>query len=147
MKKEIVLKVIGTQRIDDQKDTIELTTIGFIDEDEEAYTVHYTEEQEPPMSAVNAVVRICKDDSLVEMIRTGAYDSCLIIEKSKRNSCQYGTQFGDLLMGIYGKSIESDISDGEGTFFFGYDIDVNGALASRNEVKMIIRSNNRCPKS
>lgn len=133
----ILLEITGTQRVDNQKDQIELTTMGTLRDDGTAYIVRYTEEQEPPLSPVKVTVRIQKDESSVEMTRTGAYDSCLLIEKSKRNLCHYGTEVGNLLMGIYGREIETKLNDEGGSFKFGYDIDVNGAVASKNTVNMV----------
>ena len=75
------------------------------------------------------------------MMRSGEYGSCLIIERSKRNLCTYETGYGDLLMGIYGKSIESEIKENAGVFTFGYDIDINGALTSQNEVTVEYKLN------
>ena len=137
----ILLEIIGTQQIDSQKDKIELTTMGTLRDDGSAYIIRYTEEQAPPLSPVKVTVRIQKDESAVQMTRTGAYDSCLTVEKSKRNLCRYGTEFGDVLLGIYGREIEAKINDSKGSFFFGYDIDVNGALASRNTVNMTFSKN------
>ena len=71
------------------------------------------------------------------MTRTGAYDGCLLIEKSKRNLCHYGTEVGNLLMGIYGREIEASLNENGGSFKFGYDIDVNGAVASKNTINMV----------
>ena len=132
----ILLEITGTQQIDSQKDKIELTTVGTLRDDGSAYIIRYTEEQAPPLSPVKVTVRIQKDESAVQMTRTGAYDSCLMVEKSKRNLCRYGMEFGNVLLGIYGREIEAKINDSNGSFFFGYDIDVNGALASRNTVNM-----------
>ena len=137
----ILLEITGTQQIDSQKDKIELTTMGTLRDDGSAYIIRYTEEQAPPLSPVKVTVRIQKDESAVQMTRTGAYDSCLTVEKSKRNLCRYGTEFGDVLLGIYGREIETEIGDSDGSFFFGYDIDVNGALASRNTVNMTFSKN------
>lgn len=137
----ILLEIIGTQQIDSQKDKIELTTMGTLRDDGSAYIIRYTEEQAPPLSPVKVTVRIQKDESAVQLTRTGAYDSCLTVEKSKRNLCRYGTEFGDVLLGIYGREIEAKINDSKGSFFFGYDIDVNGALASRNTVNMTFSKN------
>lgn len=137
----ILLEITGTQQIDSQKDKIELTTMGTLRDDGSAYIIRYTEEQAPPLSPVKVTVRIQKDESAVQMTRTGAYDSCLTVEKSKRNLCRYGTEFGDVLLGIYGREIEAKINDSKGSFFFGYDIDVNGALASRNTVNMTFSKN------
>lgn len=137
----ILLEITGTQQIDSQKDKIELTTMGTLRDDGSAYIIRYTEEQTPPLSPVKVTVRIQKDESAVQMTRTGAFDSCLTVEKSKRNLCRYGTEFGDVLLGIYGREIETKMNDSNGSFFFGYDIDVNGALASRNTVNMTFSKN------
>lgn len=137
----ILLEITGTQQIDSDKDKIELTTIGTIRDDGSAYIIRYTEEQSPPLAPVKVTVRIQKDESAVQMTRTGAFDSCLMIEKSKRNLCRYGTEFGDILLGIYGREIETKVDDSNGSFFFGYDVDINGALASKNTVNMIFSKN------
>lgn len=137
----ILLEITGTQQIDSDRDKIELTTIGTIRDDGSAYIIRYTEEQSPPLAPVKVTVRIQKDESAVQMTRTGAFDSCLMIEKSKRNLCRYGTEFGDILLGIYGREIETKVDDSNGSFFFGYDVDINGALASKNTVNMIFSKN------
>lgn len=138
---KILLKITGTQLIDNQKDRIELTTTGTLRDDGTAYTIRYTEEQEPPFAPVKVTVRIQKDSSAVEMTRSGEYGSCLFIEKAKRNLCHYGTQVGNLLMGIYGREIEINVEDKAGSFSFGYDIDFNGAVTSKNTVDMVFSKN------
>lgn len=120
---------------------MELTTVGTIEETAEKYIINYKEEQEPPAAPIAVCVAIMKDEKSVEMTRTGEFNSCLIIEKSKRNLCHYGTEYGDILMGISGHIIDCDYADDKGQFIFSYDIDINGALASRNEVKINFRKN------
>lgn len=139
--KNVLLTIAGSQRIDGEKDKMELTTTGTLEITDDAYIIKYNEEQEPPLSPVNVTVKISKDEKAVEMTRAGAFDSCLIIEKSKRNLCHYGTAYGDILMGISGHSIETEISENNGKFNFCYNIDVNGALASKNEVNITYKVN------
>lgn len=138
---KILLEITGTQRIDNQKDKMELTTVGTIEDTADSYIINYTEEQEPPTAPINVCVTIRKDEKGVDMTRSGAFDSCLIIEKSKRNLCHYGTEYGDILMGISGHTIDGEYNGEKGRFIFSYDIDINGALVSRNEVKMTFRKN------
>ena len=90
------------------------------------------------MAPVQVTVRIQKDESAVQITRTGGVESCLIVEKAKRNQCNYDTGFGNLLMGIYGRIIEMNIQEDNGSFTFGYDIDVNGAVTSKNTVKLAV---------
>lgn len=141
MKKKVIMEIVGSQRIDSQSDKIEMTTVGTLDESEDEYIFRYTEEPEPPMKPVHATVRLAKDGSRVEITRSGDVGSCLVIERSKRNLCRYGTQYGDVLMGIFGNSIEMQIEGAEGSCHFGYDIDINGTLTSRNELDMKFREN------
>lgn len=80
-----------------------------------------------------------KDESVVEMTRDGAISSRLVIERSQRNLCHYGTAYGDILMGISGHSIEHEPNENGGKFSFGYDIDINGALASKIVLSLHIK--------
>ncbi len=141
MNKKALLKITGTQRLGSESDKIEITTVGSLEETEDKYIFRYNEELEPPKNPINVKLSINKDEKRVELLRSGAYGSLLIIERSKRNLCTYGSEYGDLLMGIYGRSIENDFNSDHGTFVFGYDIDVNGALTSQNEVKIRFRLN------
>lgn len=137
----VLLKVLGTQQIDMQRDRMEITTVASLEEDESCYIMQYKEEQEQPSAPIDVCVKIHKDESRVEMTRGGEHASCLIIEKSKRNMCRYGTEYGDILMGISGHTIDTEFDGESGEFIFGYDIDINGALASKNEVRMTFRKN------
>lgn len=139
LSKKALIEITGNQHYGlENDDCIELTTVGTVEETADNYIIRYSEEQDPPSKPIRAKLSISKDEKKVEMMRSGAHSSCLIIERSKRNLCRYATEYGDLLMGIYGKLIESNYTDGEGTFTFRYDIDVNGALTSQNEVTVKI---------
>lgn len=131
---KILIEVKGTQRCGTDTDVTELTTFGTIRDDGTSYVVRYKEELEDPEESVTVTVRVNKDESSVQMTRLGKTHSSLIIEKSKRHLCNYGTEFGDILMGIYGRDIEADVENGR--FNFEYDIDFNGALASQNKVSL-----------
>lgn len=133
---KILIELKGTQRFGREKDAVELTTFGTFRDDGRAYVIRYTEEQEPPEAPVKVTVKVKKDLSSVEMVRLGTSHSSLFIEKSKRNLCSYNTEFGNMLMGIYGKEIEADFDKNGGLFSFEYDIDFNGSVSSQNRVDL-----------
>ena len=133
---KVLIEVIGTQNIDSQFDKTELKRVGTFEELEEKYIIRYKEEQGEGEAPVDVSVVVLKDESVVEMTRDGAISSRLVIERSQRNLCHYGTAYGDILMGISGHSIEHEPNENGGKFSFGYDIDINGALASKNRVKL-----------
>lgn len=129
-----LITIIGHQKFDDDKDQVEMKTVGTFEHDDDNYIIRYNEELENSTAPLRAKLNIAKDESKVEMIKSGAYSSCLIIEKSKRHLCNYGTEYGDMLMGIFGREIETELNETEGTFKFSYDIDINGAISSQNDV-------------
>lgn len=129
-----LITIIGHQKFDDDKDQVEMKTVGTVEHDDDNYIIRYNEELENGTAPLRAKLNIAKDESKVEMIKSGAYSSCLIIEKSKRHLCNYGTEYGDMLMGIFGREVENDFNENEGTFKFSYDIDINGAISSQNDV-------------
>lgn len=132
----IVIEIVGTQRIDDEQDKIELTTTGTIEETDFAYIIRYNEQPEPPSATIDVTVIVKKDEQEAEIIRKGAANSCLSVKKSGRVRCYYGTEYGDIPMGITAHKIETDINNGEGSIYLSYDIDINGALASINDIKL-----------
>lgn len=129
-----LITIIGHQKFDDDKDQVEMKTVGTFEHDDDNYIIRYNEELENSTAPLRAKLNIAKDESKVEMIKSGAYSSCLIIEKSKRHLCNYGTEYGDMLMGIFGREIKIEFNETEGTFKFSYDIDINGAISSQNDV-------------
>lgn len=134
-----LITITGRQQYDDDKDQVEMKTIGTVEQDDENYIIRYNEELENSTIPIRARLNIAKDESKVEMIKSGPYSSCLIIEKSKRHLCNYGTEYGDMLMGIFGREVENAYNDNEGTFKFSYDIDINGAISSQNDVTIEFR--------
>ena len=133
---KVLIEVIGTQNIYSQNDKTELKTVVTFEELEEKYIIRYKEEQGEGEAPVDVSVVVLKDESVVEMTRDGAISSRLVIERSQRNLCHYSTAYGDILMGISGHSFEHEPNENGGKFSFGYDIDINGALASKNRVKL-----------
>ncbi|MCH5314505.1 MAG: DUF1934 domain-containing protein [Eubacterium sp.] len=132
----MVIKIVGTQSIDDEKDEIELTTTGSIEENDFAYIIRYSEQPEPPSAPIDVTVIVKKDGREAEIIRKGAVSSCLSVKKSGRVQCHYGTEYGNILMGITAHEIETSVENGEGSIYLAYDIDINGALASKNDIRL-----------
>ncbi len=130
--KKILIELTGTQRYGNEDAMIEISTFGTIRDDGAAYVLKYREEPEPPAQSVDVTVRIAKDESYVHMTRNGGATGTLLIEKEKRQTSNYSTGFGEMLMVVYGRSIKANAD--EGRFEFEYDIEINGAVASENRV-------------
>lgn len=143
-KKSVLINVVGKQFYSSHRDKIELTTVGFFEEKEDCYVLEYEERQEPPENAVQVRVQVRKSLEEVQMERYGDNHSCLLVKQGSRSQCQYGTEYGDMVMGLFGKKIAFYEHGGEGEFDFRYVIDMNGQVTSRNQVKITFK---RCSPS
>lgn len=80
----------------------------------------------------------CIGDTLASMTRSGSADAHLVIEKDRRHHCHYGTEYGDMLLGVSASRIINRLTEDGGELYFKYTIDVNSALISENEVYLEI---------
>lgn len=76
----------------------------------------------------------CIGNELASMRRSGSDDSHLVIEKDRRHHCHYGTEYGDMLLGISASRIINRLSEEGGVLYFKYTIDINSAFVSENEI-------------
>ena len=136
--KDVLITVKGTQGIDDQSEVIELTTVGKMGFKNGMVMLSYEESEMVGAKGIKTLLRV-KDNDTVILQRTGPVESRLTIQKGVRNSCFYSTQFGDMMIGIFGEKVECDIKPEGGTVKMSYTIDSNLQLISRNVVEISVK--------
>ena len=68
----VLLKVLGSQQIDMQKDSMEMTTVATLDENESCYILHYKEAQEQGVEIIaptDEELTLLNSDEEKELIR------------------------------------------------------------------------------
>ena len=138
MIKNAIIEITGTQEADGEENVIEFNTEGHFGFQNGDYYISYDESELSGLGDVKTVLWVKKDDSVV-LSRSGAYESRLEIEKGKRSVSIYRTLQGDMTLGIYGESVENDLSNTGGQVTLSYTIDSDLALISRNTVKISVR--------
>ncbi len=134
MKENYIISVTGVQTVDDQKETIKLTTAGEYTEKNGLCTIRYKEydNDNPDICFDNTVT--LEGENIVTIIRRGPAQSRLTLEKGRRHQCHYCTMYGDLMVGVYTSEIESTLTDNGGTLSAVYTLDFNAGLVSKNEI-------------
>ena len=66
-------------------------------------------------------------------------ESRLVVEEGKRSTCYYNTPQGELLIGIFGESVKTELNSGGGKIHMKYTIDSNLNLISRNTVDISVK--------
>ena len=138
MIKDVIIDIKGIQGIDDESDTIEFTTDGRFGIKDGEFFISYDDGQMLEESLELKPSVFIKPSSVV-LHRNGAIKSRMVIEKGVRNTCFYSTPHGNMVLGIYGDSVDYDLSEKGGSLKMSYNIDSNLKLVSRNEVSIKIR--------
>ncbi|WP_312642762.1 DUF1934 domain-containing protein [Hydrogenoanaerobacterium sp.] len=134
MKKDVLINIRGVQYYDDDKEVVELMTVGRFYRKNGSYYISYDESEATGFEGSKTTLKVDGGDGRVTMLRSGANKSQLIIEKGARHQCHYNTGYGPLIMGVSGNHITSSLNDEGGDLSFKYTLDFNASLASENEV-------------
>lgn len=120
-----------------EEDVMEIKTVGkYGIKNGKAYLSY----DEGGALGVDGVTTILKaQDGLVVLTRTGSLESRLEIEKGERHQCHYSTVYGDLFLGIFGETLENNLTESGGKLFMSYTLDVNCEFMSRNDVEITVK--------
>ena len=138
MMKDVIIKIKGTQGIDGEQDEIELTTDGRFGKRGDSHYMTYDESAMLGMDSVKTSIYIKPDNSVI-LQRTGAVESRLVVESGKRSSCYYNTAQGELIIGIFGETVKTELGLNGGKIHMCYTVDSNLKLISRNTVDITVR--------
>lgn len=134
--KKAIIKITDRHLQDGEEYTGELTTAGEFEACENGYKLVYRETDEDLLDCVTTLT--VEHESRISMVRSGRYNTEMILEPDRRHSCYYTTPYGEMLMGIYCKYIENNIGESGGTLRFAYTIDFNNVPASENELVITV---------
>lgn len=136
--KDVIIDIVGAQGFGDQNDVIELSTIGKMQEREGKFLLTYEENETLKPNTVKTTLK-ADGNNRVTMIRSGAVNSKLIIEKGKRNTCFYSIPQGELMLGIFGEEIDNTLNNNGGKVKMSYTIDIDNNLLSKNTVEISVK--------
>lgn len=140
MNDNYIISVIGTQTVDGEKNTIELTTAASYMEKNGRKLIKYREYD--PDNGENYAVNIIKIESKEKIIlvkNNHGNIGQLILESGKRHQCLYDTPVGSMSIGIFTDTVSLDIDENGGKIEIDYTIDFNADFQSDNHMKIILK--------
>ncbi len=138
MKKDVLIKITGTQLADGDSDVVEVLTTGSFYKKNDSYYILYDESEATGFDGSRTVLRFDEARRRVTMTRSGASQSQLIIEEGRRHQCNYDTGYGSLIIGVSCDHMSSSLTEDGGDIDFGYSLDINSALTSENKVHVVV---------
>lgn len=138
MKKERMIKVIGTQsNLDEEENKIELTTEGtFYKKNDNSYIV-YDESELSGMEGATTTLKI-EDNNKVHMKRFGTSSADFKFEKNRNYETTYMTIHGVLTINVFTKTlgIQIDEETGKGSIKISYDLKITGGIETFNTLEV-----------
>lgn len=141
MLKNVLINIVGINTVENDADKVEFTTEGKLGQKDGKMYILYEEDESIGAKGVKTMLKI-ENDKQVILQRSGALNSRMTIEKGQRHNCCYSTVQGDIMVGVFGESIKSDLSEHGGKLFMRYTVDVNMGLVSRNEIEISVKEVN-----
>ena len=132
-----LIKIIGAQTVDGEKDIIELTTNGTLDRVGDGWKLCYHETEETGFEDTITQLKIC--DGKLTLARSGAHPSMLILEKNQRHHCTYQTPYGAIDLGTYASEIRCKLDEHGGEIEFHYTLGFNGGISSAHVVHITVQ--------
>ena len=108
MEKKVFINIEDSHSGHGDSYSSQTSTQGILRLLENGYELSY---EEPAAEMEGCVTTLLiEDGGLVTMTRNGAYTTQMVMERGRRHVCHYATPFGDMLLGIFAKKVESSYS-------------------------------------
>lgn len=134
---DVLISITGIQHVDDQKDTVEMTTAGQMVPTPEGWRLFYDESVASGMEGVTTSMDIQKDQVLLQ--RNGAMNSLLVLQKGRRHMCSYNTPYGSMMLGVYTQELRNALTEHGGELDFCYTLDMNAGVTSSHDVHISVK--------
>lgn len=100
--------------------------------------IAYEESETTGMEGSHMMLRVSPED-MVSIVRTGTFQTHLVVQEGRKHFCHYETPFGDFAVGVAAKWVRNRLTDEGGTLSLRYTVDANTTLLSDNEIDISVR--------
>jgi uncharacterized beta-barrel protein YwiB (DUF1934 family) len=142
MQENYLISIKGRQRVDDETGEVELTTFGsYVRRGDSRYIVYKEYTSEDKNRTRTSILKV-DGENKVTLMRGGEDSTRLILERGKRHLCQYDTEYGNMMIGVFTSRVQSELNDLGGKLEVSYTLDINSNLSSQNEIFITIKEAN-----
>lgn len=133
-----LISIKSSQKIGQDNNQVELTTLGNFEKRKNKYYISYEESEATGMRGVLTTLKV-EGDKCVTLSRSGAQVSRMVLEKGQRHMCYYDTGYGDLMVGVFAQDINNSLKDDGGEINLKYTLDIDSFLQSNNEINISVK--------
>lgn len=136
--KKVLLNIKTVQNVNGEDDVTEFSSEGKYSHTVLGTEILYDESVILGVESVKTRLTVSKDGTVSIVRNEGNYGN-IVIKKEKRNLCRLYTEYGPLVIGVYGNRVKDELNEHGGKILLDYAIDVNSNHLSRNKVEITVR--------
>ena len=110
--------------------------------------LRYTESQQDEATGeiTSCEISLSVTDGKVFLSREGEFSNTMVFAENQRYEGTYHTPYGELAMGVMARGVTCDIGPEKGSVHLRYELNIQGAYASTNELHLAYRTENQPAK-
>ncbi|ARP50991.1 MULTISPECIES: DUF1934 domain-containing protein [Caproicibacterium] len=138
MEENYLISIRGRQMVNDQTSEIEVTAFGSYIKKNGKRFITYKEYDKDTNHSQTSVLKV-EDSRCITLMRGGMDGTRLILENGKRHMCQYSTEYGQMMLGVYTSNVDNQLTDEGGRLIVNYTLDLNANLSSVNQIYITVK--------
>jgi len=129
----VLIEIRDSHEVEGETHSSEMMCDGVLAELPDGWQLDYIE-QSDGLEGSRSALRV--QDRLVSLTREGEYPLNITLEQGVRHHCYYSTPAGLMHLGVFARSVESDISQAGGRIKLNYTLDFYADLMSSNQMEI-----------
>lgn len=137
MNKEVLVSISGLQFVEDNKDAIEMITVGDYYRKNDKHYLVFEEIQEGFEGTTRNMIKF--NEHMVDITKKGITNVHMIFEEKQKNMTYYDTPFGNLLIGISTNNIDIEEEESAINIKIDYSLDINYEFVSDCKINISVK--------
>lgn len=139
---DVMITIVNSMSVDKslKPDVTEIITEGKLEMVEDGCILSYDLDPESGENTPGNHTEIILDGNTFNFIRIGMYGADFLVEPGVRNQTLYRMPFGNMMVGVHGRELRSDISEDKGSITAKYQIDFNASLVADYQMDISYRA-------
>lgn len=139
MEEKHLIHICNKQTISGVTEEISLTTMGtYTEKNTSRYIIYQEYDQKTGQPMQTSTLKIASNHSIT-LMRNNIHRTNLVLEEGKRHLCQYGTQFGSVMLGVFTELVNINLDNHGGSLEARYTLDLDTNLVSENEILITVK--------
>lgn len=137
MNKEVLVSISGLQFVEDNKDAIEMITVGDYYKKNGKHYLMFEEIQEGFEGTTKNMIKF--NEHMVDITKKGITNVHMVFEEKQKNMTYYDTPFGNLLIGLSTNNIDIEEEESAINIKIDYSLDINYEFVSDCKISISVK--------